>query len=192
MKLNINKACDLGSISVLPPHSRRSSLMDSSNSGRVQSSQQRSQSQQPFSQGMSLSQLSQSSLDDVLPYDQRPCSQERDNPPRRLSYLGPMASSRDESQMQLSRTTNHFMRRSGSVSTPDQRCHVSEELEHRVGSMESSLTRLGRTLDAVQNDVMQVNKTVKEVLLEVEGIRQKTVIQDNNVLLLVRISCLVD
>ncbi|CAA7410589.1 unnamed protein product [Spirodela intermedia] len=160
--------------------------MDSSGSGKIQASQLRSQSQQQFSQGPSLSQLSQSSLDDVLTCDQRLGSQERENTAKRFTCLAPITSSRDESQMQLSRTSNNFMRRSNSASTADQRCHVSEELELRVGLMESSLTRLGRILDSIQSDVMQVNKAVKEVLLEVEGMRQKTVIQDSNVQLMLK------
>ena len=91
--------------------------------------------------------------------------------------------------------------------------HVNDELELRIGSMENSMNRLGRILDAIQNDVMHVNKTMKEVLLEgnfnhltflqenkkqinqlffwcwlpVEGIRQKTTIHDSNVQVMVRI-----
>ncbi|KAE8723085.1 hypothetical protein F3Y22_tig00013285pilonHSYRG00317 [Hibiscus syriacus] len=72
MKLKISKACDLGSISVFPPHTRRSSLPPSV----PQSSQLRSQpSQQSFSQGISsqhalFSQISQNSLDEIVTTDQ--------------------------------------------------------------------------------------------------------------------------
>nr|XP_010907364.1 protein PAIR1-like isoform X2 [Elaeis guineensis] len=65
MKLNINKACDLSSISVVPPRSKgMSSGADGSGLGRSQGSQLRSQSQQSFSQGPSLSQLSGRVCDD--------------------------------------------------------------------------------------------------------------------------------
>lgn len=42
---------------------------------------------------------------------------------------------------------------------------VSEEVERRIGLMETSISRLGMILDSVQSDVMQVNRSVKEVLL---------------------------
>ena len=45
---------------------------------------------------------------------------------------------------------------------------ISEELEHRIGLMETSLSRFGMILDSVQSDVMQVNKGTKEVSLESE------------------------
>ena len=45
---------------------------------------------------------------------------------------------------------------------------ISEELEHRIGIMETSLNRFGMILDSVQSDVMQVNKGTKEVLLASE------------------------
>ncbi|GMP61443.1 hypothetical protein CsSME_00023907 [Camellia sinensis var. sinensis] len=80
MKLKINKACDLSSISVLPPHARRSSNVQSGPEslvfGKNQASQLRSQpSQQSFSQGVSsqhgtFSQLSQNSLDEFVTNDQ--------------------------------------------------------------------------------------------------------------------------
>ncbi|MQL90723.1 hypothetical protein Taro_023334 [Colocasia esculenta] len=188
MKLNINKACDLSSISVLPPHSRRrsnpvSSLVDSSGSGQMQMRHMRSQSQQPFSQGMSLSQLSQGSLDDVLTGEQRLDSQERDNSGKRLA---PISSSRDDSQMQQSRSSNYATRKWSSTFTPDPRCRVSEELEHKIGLVEGSLNRLERIMDSVQSDIMQVNKAVKEVSLEVAGIWQKVIVQDGHMQLMLK------
>ncbi|XP_058088547.1 protein PAIR1-like isoform X1 [Magnolia sinica] len=71
MKLKINKACNLSSISVLPPHSRRGNAIppgaDTSVFGNSQgSSQFRSHSQQSFSQGMSMSQLSQNSQEEIV------------------------------------------------------------------------------------------------------------------------------
>lgn len=43
---------------------------------------------------------------------------------------------------------------------------INNELEHRIGLMENNLSRLGRILDSVQGDIMQVNKSVKDVALE--------------------------
>ncbi|GKU88107.1 hypothetical protein SLEP1_g2408 [Rubroshorea leprosula] len=66
MNLKINKACDLNSISVLPPHARKSNTVTSG----PQASYLRSQpSQQSISQGFSsqpafFSQISQNSLDE--------------------------------------------------------------------------------------------------------------------------------
>ncbi|XP_052192069.1 putative recombination initiation defects 3 [Diospyros lotus] len=190
MKLKINKACDLSAISVLPPHSRRSSIVSngagtSAAFGRSQMSQIRSQpSQQSFSQGVSsqhgiFSQLSQNSLDDVVTNDQRPGSQERENSVKKVSCLPPVNYSRDESQLAISRSSTNLMRRWSSSSPADHRCQTSEELERRIAIVETSLNRLGMILDCVQSDIMQVNKGTKEVLLEMEGMRQKLVANDN-------------
>ncbi|KAA8516057.1 hypothetical protein F0562_019236 [Nyssa sinensis] len=80
MKLNINKACDLSSISVLPPQARRSNTVptgpESSVFGKSQTSLLRSQpSQQSFSQVVSsqrgiFSQFSQNSLEEIVTNDQ--------------------------------------------------------------------------------------------------------------------------
>ncbi|XP_042495182.1 putative recombination initiation defects 3 isoform X2 [Macadamia integrifolia] len=212
MKLKINKACDLSSISVFPPHSRRENsnprpLATDSALAKTQGYQLRSQqSQQSFSQvssqiGMS-SQLSQNSLDEILNNEQRIGSQERKSSMKRVSSLPPIAYTRDESQMALSISSNNPARKLSSVSIPDHRCQVSEELEQRIGVMETSLRRFVRDLDAVQGDIMQVskaikevpgrvidsvhgdimqvNKAIKEVSLEMEGIGQKLIIQDNS------------
>lgn len=193
MKLKINKACDLSSISVLPPpQSRRSNAIASSGGGhetsmfgtKNQASQLRSQqSQQSFSQGMS--QLSQNSFDEILTNDQRFGSQ-GDNSTRRTSCLAPVAYNREETQMQLSRSSNNHLRRWSSVPAQDHKCQVSEELEHRIGLIETSLNRFGMLLDSVQGDVMQVNKAIKEVSLETEGIRKKLAGQDNSLQLMLK------
>ncbi|XP_010904555.2 putative recombination initiation defects 3 isoform X1 [Elaeis guineensis] len=182
MKLKINKACDLSSISVLPPSRSKgmSSGADGSGVGRSQGSQHRSQSQQSFSQGPSLSQLSQSSLEESLMIDQRFGSQEKDNSSKRVSFA-PNKSARGESQLQLSRASNNVLRHWNSCSVPDNRCQISDELEHSIRLMEGSINRLGMVLDSVQGDVMQVNRAVKEVSLEMEGIRQKIFLLDNSV-----------
>lgn len=46
---------------------------------------------------------------------------------------------------------------------PDQ---INEELEYRIGMMETSLSRFGMILDSIQSDIMQVNKGRKELALE--------------------------
>ncbi|KAM0949508.1 putative protein PAIR1 [Dioscorea sansibarensis] len=181
MRLKINKACDLSSISVLPPPSRPTGLglgSDPSGLGKSQASQLRSQSQQSFSQGMSLSQLSQNSLEENPASDQRFGSQERDNSSKKS--LVPIASMREEHQIQLSRTSTNALRRWSSASIPDNRSLVNEELEHRFQIIEGSLNRLGMIIDSVQSDVMQANRAMKEVSLETEVIRQKISLVENS------------
>ncbi|WRX10095.1 hypothetical protein QQP08_002582 [Theobroma cacao] len=123
MKLKINKACDLSSISVLPPHTRRSSLVPSG----PQSSQLRSQpSQQSFSQGISsqhalFSQISQSSLDEVVTTDQRYGSQERENSVKKFSCLPPTNFTREDSQIPISKTSTNLIRKWNSASNPEHR-----------------------------------------------------------------------
>ncbi|KAG5565799.1 hypothetical protein RHGRI_001654 [Rhododendron griersonianum] len=191
MKLKINKACDLSSISVLPPHTRRSSIGptgpgSSSVFGRSQASQLRSQpSQHSFSQqGVSsqrgmFSQLSQNSLDEVVTNDQRISFQERENPVKKLSCLPPISYSLEESQMQVSRSSSNLMRKWNSSSVLDHRSQTSEELERRIGMMETSLNRFGTIMDSVQSDIMQVNKGTKEALMEIEDVRQKLIANGN-------------
>ncbi|KAK6162322.1 hypothetical protein DH2020_002163 [Rehmannia glutinosa] len=190
MKLKINKACDLSSISVLPPHSRRSStvssgLESSSIYGRSQTAsqlrpQQTHQSQPTLSQGVSsqhgfFSQFSQNSQDEILTNEVKLGSQERENSGRRSSCLPPISYARDESQMMVSRSSNNLMRK---WSGQEFKCQVSEELEHRVGMIETSLSRLGMVLDSVQSDIIQVNKATKEVALEMKAVRQKLIVDD--------------
>ncbi|XP_060668564.1 putative recombination initiation defects 3 isoform X1 [Ziziphus jujuba] len=184
MRMKINKASDLSSISVLPPHSRRSNSV----SNGTHASQLRSQSSQQSSQGFSqhgiFSQLSQSSLDEAL-NDQRFGSQEREKPVKRvLPFAPPMSHTREENQMPITRSSTNTMRKWNSASLPDHRCQISEELQHRIGLMETSLNKFGMILDSVQSDVMQVNKGTKEVSLETEGIRQKLVVQDSSLQLM--------
>ncbi|KAL9234474.1 hypothetical protein vseg_009344 [Gypsophila vaccaria] len=180
MKLKINKACDLNSISLLPLHSRRSSLLP------VQ--QPRSQpSQQSFSsqQNAMFSQISQNSFDEILADNQRFGSQEKDNSVKRTSCLAPMSYPREESQLPISRSSANITRRWTSA-VPDQKCQVSDELEHKIATMETVLSRLGLIVDSVQADIMQVNKGTKELSLMVEGIRQKSIAQDDALHLLNR------
>ncbi|CAK9165528.1 unnamed protein product, partial [Ilex paraguariensis] len=186
MKLKINKACDLSSISVLPPHARRSNAAptgtESSVFGKSQASQLRSQ--QSFSQGLSsqhgmFSQLSQNSLDEIVTNDQRFGSQEKESSVKKITCLPPINHSREESQMLIPRSSTNPMRKWNSASLPDHACQISGELDHRIGMMETSLSRFGMILDSVQSDIMQVNKGTKEVALDMESIRQKLIIHEN-------------
>ncbi|KAK1376208.1 Recombination initiation defects 3 [Heracleum sosnowskyi] len=196
MKMKMNKACDLSSISVLPPpQARRSNVAntgaESSIFGRSQAaSQLRSQqlSQQSFSQGVSsqpnmFSQLTQNqnSPDDIAINDQRFGSQERDTSTKRLSSLPPINNTREESQNQISRSSTNFLRK---WHAPEQRNQINEELEYRIGMMETSLSRFGMILDSIQSDIMQVNKGRKELALEMESIRQKLNVSDNTLQLM--------
>ncbi|KAG2679013.1 hypothetical protein I3760_11G030400 [Carya illinoinensis] len=180
MKLQINKACDLSAISVLPPHSRRSNSVPTGPQGSQLHSQP---SQQSFSQGLSsqhgmFSQLSQNSLNEVLTNDQKFGSQERENSVKKISCLPPPSCSREENQMLILRSSANPIRKWNSASVPEHRCQISEELEHRIGLIETSLSRLGMILDSVQSDVMQASKGTKEVSLDTESIRQKLILHD--------------
>uniref|UniRef100_M0ZGU5 Uncharacterized protein n=1 Tax=Solanum tuberosum TaxID=4113 RepID=M0ZGU5_SOLTU len=185
MKLKMNKASDLSSISVLPPHARRPSVVpsaaESSVFGKSQPSQVRSQqqSQQSFSQGFSsqqaiYSQLSQSSLDDFVPNEQRLGSQERENSAKRMSCLPHINYTREETQMQLSKPSTNYLRK---WSVPESKYQI-EELEHKIGMVETSLSRQGMILDSIQSDIMQVNRGTKEILMEMESLRPKLVSHD--------------
>ncbi|URD84107.1 hypothetical protein MUK42_02651 [Musa troglodytarum] len=169
MKLKINKACDLSSISVLPP--RRSDELWRRWSGK----------EDPFSTAavvlpghVSLSQLSRSS------FERQPgrCgSQEKDNSRKRIFSLAPIASTREESQLHLSRAAGIVCDRMQPLS---QITVVSEELVLKLQLIERSINRVGMILDSVQGDVMKVNKAIKELPLEVEGIRQKIGLFNNS------------
>ncbi|KAH0970630.1 hypothetical protein GBA52_022786 [Prunus armeniaca] len=146
-------------------------------------------SEQSFSQGFSsqhgmFSQLSQNSLSDVLTNDQRFGSQERENSVKKIACLPPISHAREESQMQISRSSTNFMRKWSSASGSDHRCQTGEDFEHRIGMMETSLNKFGMILDSVQSDVMQVNKGMKEVSMEMEAMRQKLTAQDNSLQLM--------
>ncbi|XP_061360035.1 putative recombination initiation defects 3 [Gastrolobium bilobum] len=185
--MKINKACDLSSISVLPPHTRRPNTVPSG----LQSSQPRSQpSQQSISHGLSshsqhamLSQFSQNSQDEAVINSQRVCSQEHENSVRRSSCLPRIQYSREESQQPNLISSSTLMRKWNSA---DHKSQLSEGLEHRIGIMETSLNRIAMILDSVQSDVMQVNKGTKETNLEMECIRQKLIIHDNSLQLMIK------
>ncbi|KAI8027058.1 Protein PAIR1 [Camellia lanceoleosa] len=81
--------------------------------------------------------------------------------------------------MPISRSSTNLMRKWSSTSAADHQCQISEELERSIGVMETSLNRFGMVLDSVQSDIMHVNKGTKEALMEMEGIRQKLIANDN-------------
>lgn len=191
MKLNINKACDLSSISVLPPHARRSSVgqtgAETSVFGKIQTAQFRSQqSQQSFSQGVSsqpgmFSQFSQNSLDEIATSEQRFDSQEKENSARRTSCLPLINHTKEESQLQLPRNSTNYMHKR---SANDSRCQISEQLEHRIGVMETSLNRLGMILDSIQSDIIQVKRGIKEMSSGTESLWKKLVAHNEAVQLM--------
>ncbi|KAJ9563389.1 hypothetical protein OSB04_008549 [Centaurea solstitialis] len=136
--MKINKACDLSSISVLPPQLRRrsgisNSLPETSSTFRRSQapSQQQQRSQQSLSQGLSsqhhaiFSQFSQNSQDETLTNDQLVVSQERESSLKRFSSLPPVNHTRGESQLPLSRSSTGLIRKWGSAIS-EQRCKFSE------------------------------------------------------------------
>ncbi|KAL5160990.1 Protein PAIR1 [Glycine soja] len=191
--MKINKACDLNSISVFPPPLVYPRKANNISSGlQASHSQHRSQpSQQSLSQGLSsqhgvLSHFSQNSLDEaVTTNDQRVGSQEHENSLRRISSLSRPTYSREESQAPNSRSSSNLMLKWNSADHKS-KSQLSEGLEHRIGIMETSLSRFTMILDSVQSDVMQVNKGTKEIILEVECIRQKLIAQDNSLQLMTK------
>ncbi|KZV37417.1 hypothetical protein F511_01285 [Dorcoceras hygrometricum] len=144
------------------------------------------QSQQSLSQGISsqhglFSQFSQNSQDDFLT-SEKLASQERENSLKRTSCLPPINCTREETQMMMIPKTSSTLIRKWSGQ--EYKCQISEELEHRIGMVETSLSRLGMILDSVQSDIMQVNKGTKEVALEMEGVRQKLITLDDSMQLM--------
>ncbi|XP_050249623.1 putative recombination initiation defects 3 [Quercus robur] len=110
---------------------------------------------------------------------QRFGSQEPENSVKKISCLPQPSCTQEESQMQISRSSSNLMRKWNSASVTDHRSQISEELEHRIGLMETSLNRFGMILDSVQSDGMQLNKGMKEVSLEMDSIRRKLIVRDN-------------
>ncbi|KAF5731737.1 protein PAIR1 isoform X1 [Tripterygium wilfordii] len=106
-----------------------------------------------------------------------------------MSCLVPVNYAREESQMPSLRSSNNLIRKWNPASVQDNKCQISEELEHRIGMIETSIHRFGMILDSVQGDIMQVNKGTKEVLLEMESIRQKLLIHDTSLQLMVISPC---
>ncbi|KAL6847576.1 hypothetical protein ACP4OV_022602 [Aristida adscensionis] len=209
MKLKINKACDLGSISVLPPRTGGSGGVGSSvaaaaaaaAASAAASQQQRSQtlSQQSFSQGgvgsgggssllHSQSQLSQASLDENLLslHLASPARDQRfglhDDSSKKMPSLSVSSASclREESQLQLPKISSNPVHR-WNPSPPDSKCQVmSEDIERKFQHLASSVHKMGMVLDSVQNDVMQLNRAMKEASLDSGSIQQKVVLLDSS------------
>ncbi|KAJ8573167.1 hypothetical protein K7X08_009678 [Anisodus acutangulus] len=146
------------------------SAAESSVFGKSQALQVRSQqlSQQSLSQGFSsqqptYSQLSQSSLDEFIPNEQRLISQEREKSAKRMSCMPQINYTREESKLQLSKPSTNYMHK---WSVPENKCQITEELEHKIGMVETSLSRKGMILDSIQGNIMQVNRGTKEILME--------------------------
>ncbi|CAF2090923.1 unnamed protein product [Brassica napus] len=197
MKMNINKACDLKSISVFPPNlSRGSSIgpLEPQASRSQQSQQLRSQqSQQSFSQGPSsysqrgcFSQRTQGSVDELVISDQRFSSQERDHSLKKVNCLPPISHRRDDSQLVAYRSSSGLQRRWSSDSVGESKSQLSEEFEQRFRVMETSLSKFGMMLDSIQSDIMQANRGTKEVLLITERIQQKLILQDTSLQQLIK------
>ncbi|KAL6645388.1 hypothetical protein ACP70R_016996 [Stipagrostis hirtigluma subsp. patula] len=215
MKLKINKACDLGSISVLPPRRTGGSggvgASGSSAAAAAVASQQRSQtlSQQSFSQGgggsgiassllHSQSQLSQASLDENLlslhlaspTRDQASCPSHSSSPsPRFGSHddsskkmpslpVNSASCVREESQLQLAKISSNPVHR-WNPSLPDGQA-TNEDVERKFQHLASSVHKMGMVLDSVQNDVMQLNRAMKEASLDSGSIQQKVVLLDSS------------
>ncbi|CAH2039316.1 unnamed protein product [Thlaspi arvense] len=191
MKMNINKACDLNSISVFPPNLRRRSSVGPSEAQASQQQLRSQQSQQSFSQGPSsqrgcFSQMTQSSVEELSLFDQRFSSQERDLSLKKNSFLPPISHKRDDSQMVASRSSSGLTRRWSSASVGDSKSQIGEELEQRFGMMETSLSKFAMILDSIQSDIIQANRGTKEVFLETERIQQKLILQDTSLQQLIK------
>ncbi|KAK3148636.1 hypothetical protein QOZ80_3BG0297490 [Eleusine coracana subsp. coracana] len=204
MKLKINQACDLSSISVLPP--RRpggSGGVGASGSAAVGSQPQQHRSQ-PMSQqssqggggsggGSSLlhsqSQLSQGSLDEnhlalhllSPPRDQR--FGLHDGSSKKVPSMPVSSASAvpEESQLQLAKISSNPVHR-WNPSLSESRCQVpNEDVERKFQHLASSVHKMGMVLDSVQNDCMQLNRAMKEASLDTGSIQQKVVLLDNSI-----------
>ncbi|KAM3387283.1 hypothetical protein ACQJBY_010238 [Aegilops geniculata] len=134
------------------------------------------------------SQLSQASFDESLlsllsqapARDQRFAMQE--DPSKRMSsYPASSASSsmRDESQLQLAKIPTNPIHR-WSPSLLDSRCQVNEDVERKFLHLASSVQKMGMVLDSVQNDVMQLNRGMKEASLDSGNIQKKFVLLEDS------------
>ncbi|CAL0315074.1 unnamed protein product [Lupinus luteus] len=110
-------------------------------------------------------------------------SQEHDNSLRKISNVPRLAYSHEESQPPNSRSSSNLIVK---WRPEDHKNQLSEGIEYRIGIMETSLSRFAMIFDSVQSDVMQVNKGTKELLLEMEFIRQKLIALDNSIQLLTK------
>ncbi|VAI11148.1 unnamed protein product [Triticum turgidum subsp. durum] len=120
------------------------------------------------------SQLSQASLDaNLLSLLSQAPARDQDSSKRTSSYPASSASCvREESQLQLTKIPTNPIHR-WSPSLPDSRCQVNEEVERKFQHLASSVHKMVMILDSVQNDVMQLNRAMKEASLDSGSIQKK-------------------
>uniref|UniRef100_A0A8R7TR03 Uncharacterized protein n=2 Tax=Triticum urartu TaxID=4572 RepID=A0A8R7TR03_TRIUA len=127
------------------------------------------------------SQLSQASLDaNLLSLLSQAPARDQDSSKRTSSYPASSASCvREESQLQLTKIPTNTIHR-WSPSLPDSRCQVNEEVERKFQHLASSVHKMGTILDSVQNDVMQLNRAMKEASLDSGSIQKKFVLLEDS------------
>ncbi|CAM0871126.1 unnamed protein product [Alopecurus aequalis] len=134
----------------------------------------------------SQSQISQASLDENLlsllhpsPARDQRFSFHDDSSKRKSSFPANSASCvREESQLQLAKIPSNPIHR-WNTSLPDSRCQVNEEVERKFQHVASSVHKMGMLLDSVQNDVMQLNRSMKEASLDSGSIQKKFVLVED-------------
>ncbi|KAM0893157.1 hypothetical protein ACQ4PT_025293 [Festuca glaucescens] len=135
----------------------------------------------------SQSQISQASLDENLlsPRHPSPARDQRfalhdDSSKRMSSFPANSASSvRDESQLQMAKISSKAILR-WNPSLPDSKCQVNEDVERKFQHVASSVHKMGMVLDSVQNDVMQLNRAMKEASLDSGSIQKKFVLVETS------------
>ncbi|KAM0840780.1 hypothetical protein ACQ4PT_059425 [Festuca glaucescens] len=135
----------------------------------------------------SQSQISQASLDENLlsPRHPSPARDQRfslhdDSSKRMSSFPANSASSvRDESQLQMAKTSSKAILR-WNPSLPDSKCQINEDVERKFQHVASSVHKMGMVLDSVQNDVMQLNRAMKEASLDSGSIHKKFVLVETS------------
>ncbi|KAM3316703.1 hypothetical protein ACQJBY_034694 [Aegilops geniculata] len=127
------------------------------------------------------SQLSQASLDaNLLTLLSQAPARDQDSSKRTSSYPASSASCvREESQLQLTKIPTNPIHR-WSPSLLDSRCQVNEEVERKFQHLASSVHKMGMILDSVQNDVMQLNRAMKEASLDSGSIQKKFVLLEDS------------
>ncbi|XBH59021.1 hypothetical protein VPH35_080341 [Triticum aestivum] len=134
------------------------------------------------------SQLSQASLDaNLLSLLSQAPARDQDSSKRTSSYPASSASCvREESQLQLTKIPTNPIHR-WCPSLLDSRCQVNEEVERKFQHLASSVHKMGMILDSVQNDVMQLNRAMKEASLDSGSIQKKFVLLEDSLKQIVRI-----
>ncbi|KAM0840779.1 hypothetical protein ACQ4PT_059425 [Festuca glaucescens] len=103
-----------------------------------------------------------------------------DSSKRMSSFPANSASSvRDESQLQMAKTSSKAILR-WNPSLPDSKCQINEDVERKFQHVASSVHKMGMVLDSVQNDVMQLNRAMKEASLDSGSIHKKFVLVETS------------